>query len=57
MMGDVDWIHLLQNGDRWWAVLSSAMNFQVPKNSFFYWFCIISASDGLNIRKKSKKAK
>jgi hypothetical protein len=30
MMGDVDWIHLLQNGDRWWAVLSSAMNFQVP---------------------------
>jgi hypothetical protein len=24
---------------------------------FVYWLCIISASDGLNSRKKSKKAK
>jgi hypothetical protein len=28
--GYVDWIHLAQNRDRWWAVVNTVMNLQVP---------------------------
>jgi hypothetical protein len=28
--GDVDWIHLAQDGDRRWAVVNTVMNLQVP---------------------------
>jgi hypothetical protein len=26
----VDWIHLTQNRDHWWAVVNMVMNLQVP---------------------------
>jgi hypothetical protein len=25
----VDWIHLAQDGDQWWAVVNTVMNFRV----------------------------
>jgi hypothetical protein len=28
--GDVDWIHLAQDKDRWWAVVNTVMNLRVP---------------------------
>jgi hypothetical protein len=28
--GDVDWIHLAQNRDRWWALVNTVMNLRVP---------------------------
>jgi hypothetical protein len=28
--GDVDWIHLAQNRDRWWAVVNTVMNLRFP---------------------------
>jgi hypothetical protein len=28
--GDVDWIHLARDGDRWWALLNTVMNLWVP---------------------------
>jgi hypothetical protein len=28
--GDVDWIHLAQDGDGWWAVANTVMNLRVP---------------------------
>jgi ribosome biogenesis protein Nip4 len=28
--GDVDWIHLAQNRDRWRAVVNTVMNLRVP---------------------------
>jgi hypothetical protein len=28
--GDVDWIHLAQDRDRWQALVNTAMNLQVP---------------------------
>jgi hypothetical protein len=28
--GDVDWIHLAQDRDRWWALVNMVMNLQVP---------------------------
>jgi hypothetical protein len=28
--GDVDWIHLVQDRDRWWAVVNMVMNLRVP---------------------------
>jgi hypothetical protein len=28
--GDVDWINLAQNRDRWWAVVNTVMNLRVP---------------------------
>jgi hypothetical protein len=28
--GDVDWIHLVQDRDRWWALVNMVMNFRVP---------------------------
>jgi hypothetical protein len=27
--GAVEWIHLAQDGDRWWAVVNAVMNLQV----------------------------
>jgi hypothetical protein len=29
-MGDMDWIELAQNRDRWWALIIVIMNLQVP---------------------------
>jgi hypothetical protein len=28
--GDVDWIHLAQVRDKWWALMNTMMNLQVP---------------------------
>jgi hypothetical protein len=28
--GDVDWIHLAQDRDRWWALVNAVMNLRVP---------------------------
>jgi hypothetical protein len=28
--GGVDWIHLAQNRDQWWALVNTVMNLQVP---------------------------
>jgi hypothetical protein len=28
--GDVDWIHLAQNRDRWWNFVNTVMNLRVP---------------------------
>jgi hypothetical protein len=28
--GDVDWIHLAQDRDRWRAVVNTVMNLQIP---------------------------
>jgi hypothetical protein len=28
--GDVDWIHRAQDRDRWWTLVNTVMNFQVP---------------------------
>jgi hypothetical protein len=27
--GSVEWIHLAQDSDRWWAVVNTVMNFRV----------------------------
>jgi hypothetical protein len=27
----VDWIHLVQDTDRWWDLLNTAVNLRVPK--------------------------
>jgi hypothetical protein len=31
--GDVDWIHLAQDRDRWWAVVNTVMNLRFPLNA------------------------
>jgi hypothetical protein len=28
--GDVDWIHLAQDRDRWWALVNTVMNLRIP---------------------------
>ena len=30
--GDMDWIDLSQESDRWWVLVSAVMNVWVPKN-------------------------
>jgi hypothetical protein len=27
---DVDWMHLIQDRDQWWALVNMVMNLQVP---------------------------
>jgi hypothetical protein len=29
-MGDLDWLDLAQDRDRWWALVKVVMNFRVP---------------------------
>jgi hypothetical protein len=29
-MGDMDWIDMAQDRDRWWALVSAVMNLRVP---------------------------
>ena len=31
-MGDVDWIDLGQDRDRWWGIINTVINLQVPLN-------------------------
>jgi hypothetical protein len=33
VFGDVDWIHLAQDRDRWRALVNTVMNFWVPQNA------------------------
>jgi hypothetical protein len=37
--GDVDWIHLAQDKDRWWAVVNTVMNLRVQA---FNWLLLKS---------------
>jgi hypothetical protein len=30
----MDWIHLAQDRNKWWAVVNTAMNLRVPKKIF-----------------------
>jgi len=30
--GDMDWIEMAQNRDRWWALVNAVMNLRVPYN-------------------------
>jgi len=30
----VDWTHLAQDGDQWWAVVDTTMNLQAPLNAW-----------------------
>jgi hypothetical protein len=30
--GDVDWVNLAQDRDRWWVLVNMVMNLQVPWN-------------------------
>jgi len=29
-MGGMDWIDLMEGGDRWWALVNTVMNLEVP---------------------------
>jgi len=29
----MDWIHLAQDGDKWWALVNIVMNFHIPQNA------------------------
>jgi len=35
----VNWVHVFQNMDQWWAVVNTVMNFRVPYNveDFLTW--------------------
>jgi hypothetical protein len=30
---DMDWIHLTQDGDQWWALVNTVMNLRVPQKT------------------------
>jgi hypothetical protein len=32
----VDWIHLVQDSDQWWALVSMVMNFYISKERVFF---------------------
>ena len=32
-MGDMDWINLAEDRDRWRAILNAVMNFRFPQNA------------------------
>jgi hypothetical protein len=31
--GDVDWIHLVQDEEQWWAVVNTVLKLWVPQNA------------------------
>jgi hypothetical protein len=31
--GDIDWIYLSQDREKWWAIVNTVMNLQVPENA------------------------
>jgi hypothetical protein len=45
--GGIGWIHVVQDRDRWWALVNAAMNHRVTKN-------VGNFLTGCNVRKTNK---